>query len=190
MKPARWASFSAALLFLLQIALGVAAAAPVLTLHSAQFIHTDADDPPPDSAPWQSQSLPDNWKVSRPKVFGYAWYRLRFDLPAQPGQPYAAYIPWLRTIGAVYVNGVQVGRTGPFGMPQISPYPEFFVIPPKLLRAGSNTFHIRLFVGENWRGALSAITVGEDTSVRPLFERRFFAQITGAQLSGALAAAL
>ena len=190
MKPARWASFSAALVFALHFASGAAAAATVLTLHSAQFIHGDADDPPPESASWQPQTLPDNWKVSRPKVYGYAWYRLRFDLPAQPDQPYAAYIPWLRTIGAVYVNGVQVGRTGPFGMPQISPYPELFVIPPKLLRAGSNTFHIRLFVGENWRGALSAITVGEDTLVRPLFERRFFAQITGAQLSGALAAAL
>jgi signal transduction histidine kinase len=190
MKPGRWASSSAALVFLLHFATGWAAAAPMLTLHSAQFIHSDADDPPPDSAPWQPQSLPDNWKVSRPKVFGYAWYRLRFDLPAQPDQPYAAYIPWLRTIGAIYVNGVQVGRTGPFGMPQLSPYPELFVIPPKLLHAGSNTFHIRLFVGENWRGALSAITVGEDTMVRPLFERRFFAQITGAQVSSVLAAVL
>ena len=102
MKPARWASFSA--IVLLGIAFG-AAAAPMLTLDSAQFIHSDAAEPPPDSAPWQPQSLPDNWKVSRPKVFGYAWYRLRFDLPEQPDQPYAAYIPWLRTIGAFYVNG-------------------------------------------------------------------------------------
>ena len=186
MKPARWASFSA---LVLSLALG-AAAAPVIVLDSAQFLKSDAAEPPPDSAPWQAQPLPDNWRISRPHEFGYAWYRLRFDIDAQPREPYAAFMPWLRSIGAVYVNGVLVGRTGPFGKLQISARPELFVIAPQLLHAGSNTFHIRLFVGDDWRGALSAVTVGEDTAVRPFYDRRFFVQITGAEVASALAAAL
>lgn len=189
MRPARWVS-SSALAFLLALAGCADAASPPLTLQSAQFLKSEGTEPPPDSAPWQPQSLPDNWKKSRPKVFGYAWYRLTFDLPVKPGEPYAVYTPWMRTIGAVYVNGTEIGRTGPFGSPQLSPYPQAFVIPPNLLRAGENTFHVRLFVGHGWRGALSPLTVGEDMAVRPLFERRYFVQITGAQLSSALAAAL
>ena len=189
MRPARWALSSAA--FVLAIGLAsLAAAAPPITIDRAQFLKSEAAEPPPDSAPWEGEALPDNWKKSRPKVYGYAWYRLTFDLPLKPGEPYAVYTPWMRTIGALYVNGAEVGRTGPFGSPQLSPYPQHFVIPPGLLHAGENTFHVRLFVGHGWRGALSPLTVGEDMAIRTLYERRYFVQITGAQLSSALAAAL
>lgn len=192
MRPARWVSSSAlALLVALALApVAASAAEPLVTIDSAQFLGSEGVEPPPDSAPWQPQALPDNWKKSRPRTFGYAWYRLRFELPAKPEVPYAVYTPWMRTIGALYVNGVEVGRTGAFGSPQLSPYPQLFVIPPNLLRAGQNTFHVRLFVGHGWRGALSPLTVGEDVAVRPVFDRRYFVQITGAQLSSGLAAAL
>jgi signal transduction histidine kinase len=190
MRPARWALSSAAFLLLTAFVSWAFAAPPVFTIDSAQFLKSEATEPPPDSAPWQAQSLPDNWKKSRPKTYGYAWYRLHFDLPAQPEQPYAVYTPWMRTIGAFYVNGKEIGRTGAFGAPQLSPYPQLFVIPPSVLHAGDNTFHVRLFVGDGWRGALAPLSVGEDMMVRPLYERRHFVQITGAQLSSALAAAL
>ena len=188
MRPARWVS-SSALVLLLAFG-GCAAAAPLITLDSAQFLKSDEALPPPDSALWQPQALPDNWFTSRAKSVGFAWYRLTFQLPDKPEQPYAVYTPWMRTVGAVYVNGVEVGRTGPFDPVAQSPYPQIFVIPPNLLHAGENTFHIRLFVGQGWRGALAPLTVGEDTQVRPLYDRRYFVQITGAQLSSALAAAL
>ncbi|HXF79713.1 MAG TPA: ATP-binding protein [Usitatibacter sp.] len=190
MRPARWVSSSAAFAFLLALATGAAAAPPVVALDAARFLKSDSAEPPPDSAPWEAQALPDNWKKSRPKASGYGWYRLAFDLPAKTDAPYAIYTPWMRTIGAVYVNGTEIGRTGAFGAPQLSPYPQVFVIPPKLLRAGENTLHVRLFVGDGWRGALAPLTVGEDTPVRRVYDRRYFVQITGAQLSSALAAAL
>jgi signal transduction histidine kinase len=175
---------------LLGLAACALAAPPVVTIDSARFLKSESAEPPPDSAPWQRQALPDNWKKSRPQVFGYGWYRLTFDLPVKPDQPYAVYTPWMRTIGAVYVNGTEIGRTAPFDALPFSPYPQSFVIPPNLLRAGENTFHVRLFVGHGWRGALAPLTVGDDMAVRPLYERRYFVQITGAQLSSALAAAL
>ncbi|HST02854.1 MAG TPA: hypothetical protein VLJ84_14445, partial [Usitatibacter sp.] len=179
MRPARWVSSSAALVLLLALAASALAAQPVVTIDSAQFLKSESAEPPPDSAPWQRQALPDNWKKSRPHLYGYGWYRLTFDLPVKPDQPYAVYTPWMRTVGAVYVNGIEIGRTGAFGAPQLSPYPQSFVIPPHVLRAGENTFHVRLFVGNGWRGALAPLTLGEDMVIRPLYERRYFVQITG-----------
>ena len=87
----------------------VSAADPVLRLDQAEFILSDSVEPPPDSAPWQPQTLPDNWRATRPDASGYAWYRLRFDLPKQPDEQQAIYIPWLRTVGAVHLNGSHVG---------------------------------------------------------------------------------
>ncbi len=110
MKPARWALFSAALLLLLAGCGTAIAAETVQQLDTAQILLSDAVEPPPDAAPWKPQALPDNWNVSRQMAHGYAWYRLRFDLPQVPDEPYAVYLPWLRSIGAAYVNGVLVGR--------------------------------------------------------------------------------
>jgi len=98
-------------------------------LDAAQILLGDAPELPSDVAPWQPQTLPDNWSVSRPHVHGYAWYRLRFDLPQVTDDPHAVFLPWLRTIGAVYVNGVLVGRTGDSGNVRFGPRPQYFVIP-------------------------------------------------------------
>src|SRR5258706_11978329 len=99
-------------------------------------------------------------------------------------------MPGLRTMGAVYVNGVLVGRSGEFEKLRPGPRPQYFVIPPQLLHAGANTMHLRLLVGEHWRGAVSRVTVGPDTLVKPRYEWRYFAQVTGPQLTSALSAAL
>ena len=48
------------------------AADPVLRLDQAEFILSDAAEPPPDSAPWQPQTLPDYWGTTRPVTSGYA----------------------------------------------------------------------------------------------------------------------
>src|SRR5258707_5773886 len=142
MKPARWALSSLALLLSLLGGGDPLAADVVQQLEAAQILLSEATEPPPDSAPWQAQTLPDNWSVSRPKVHGYGWYRMRFELAPVAYEPYAAYLPWLRTIGAVDVNGVLVRGTGEFGKPRPGPRPQYFEIPARLLHAGINTLHI------------------------------------------------
>ena len=190
MKPARWVLSSLALFFLLTGCCTAIAAETVQQVGDAQILLSDAAEPPPDAAPWRPQALPDNWTVSRPGVHGYAWYRLHFDLPQVPEDPNAVYMPWLRSIGAVYVNGVLIGRSGEFEKLRPGPRPQYFVIPAHLLRVGANTLHLRLFVGKDWRGAVSPVTIGPDTLVRPRYEWRYFVQITGPQLTSALSAAL
>jgi DNA-binding CsgD family transcriptional regulator len=50
-----------------------AAGDALLQLDQADFILSDSPEPPPDSVAWRPQTLPDNWLVSRPGVWGYGW---------------------------------------------------------------------------------------------------------------------
>ena len=167
------------------------AADPVLRLSSAEFVLSDAPKPPPDSAPWQPQTLPDDWRVSRPGTYGYGWYRLRFDLPAAPDQLFAAYMPVLQTVGALYVNGVEVGSNGTFDQappgfhPRWSSFaqsPQIVSVHPALLHAGANTLHLRLWVYKGARGAVSPVTVGPEHEVRATYERRLLVSLHGLQM--------
>ena len=62
-----------------------------INLTQAQFILSDSELPPPDSAPWQPLTLPDNWNLSRPGVGGFAWYRIEFTLSPGPQRLSALY---------------------------------------------------------------------------------------------------
>ena len=160
-----------------------------LVLDSAQFVPSDATTPPPDSAAWKSQALPDNWDVSRPNAWGYAWYRLRFDLRAQPTQPYAMYLPYFKSDGLVFVNGIYVGRTAPSEQPYAGP-PQLFTIPPLLLHAGTNRVHLRLLVRKGWTGAVSAVAVGDERTLRSRYEHDYFLRITGPLITSILSVLL
>jgi signal transduction histidine kinase len=178
---------------------------PLLQLDRADFISSDSPEPPPDSAAWRPQTLPDNWLVSRPGVWGYGWYRQQFVLPAAPDDLYAAFVPLLETFGALYVNGVHVGQTGaverlshvaepsqPF-VPRAPPTflghpPRLFSIRHDLLHSGVNTVHLRLWVKGGTRGALSGITIGPEPLVRATYEQRVLIAVTGPRMIVVLSA--
>jgi len=173
-----------ALMALLGLALPTKATAPdpILQLNSAEFILSDADQPPPDSAPWKPQLLPDAWRRSRPGTYGYAWYRLRFDVPHQPTEPFAIYTSVLRTVGVVYVNGILAGRSAPFDKPELSRRPHFFIISPSLVHPGTNTLHLQLYVKQGWPGLVPTVEAGDETLLRPEYEWRMLLQPTGPQI--------
>src|ERR1700674_2183076 len=157
-------------------------AADLVLLHSAEFILSDAPQPPSDSAPWQPQSLPDDWGVAHPGVSGYVWYRLRFDLREQPTQPWAVYVPFIGPVGAIYLNGVSLGRAGPFDNAEGQLGDLLLNIPPTLLHIGSNRLNVLLFnprsfdsrvsLGVVGQGGLSEVFIGEDMLVRAQYDRR------------------
>ena len=165
------------------------AAESVLKLDSAEFVLDDAESPPPDSAPWKPQSLPDNWNVSRPQAGGFGWYRMRFTLAQAPRQLYALYAPKIAINGAFYVNGQYLGSGGAFPPVAIARNvnrPQFFVIAPQLLKSGSNVLYARNWSPANAGGGLAAVRVGPEDALRPLFERRYFFQVQLQQISAAL----
>lgn len=209
MKPASWALFDklaaagrylaqhASIVALLVITLllvppGVQAAQTTLTLESAQFLLSDAPEPPADTAPWQSLSLPDNWNLSRPGVGGFGWYRIRFELPHAPTELYVVYLRKLSMNAAVYVNGEHVGDGGTFTEPVARHWnrPLLFPVASDLLKPGTNTLHVRLWAYPNTRGGLDEIQVGPKTALHPQYEQRYFVQTILPQLCNIVVAAL
>ena len=89
----------------------------ILRLDRAEFVLDDAELPPPDSAAWKPQQLPDNWNVSRPQASGFGWYRIRFVLAQVPTQLYAIYAPKVSIGAAFYLNGQYLGSGGVFAPP-------------------------------------------------------------------------
>ena len=175
-RRGRWRMALAAAIGL--IAAHAGAVDTVLRLTSAEFVLDDATSPPPDTASWQPQSLPDNWNRSRPGVGGNAWYRLHFALPRESRELYAFYIPKLSMNAALYLNGALVGSGGRFEEPVARQWnwPQLYSIPSDLLKPGENVLHVRLWAYPNTRGGLSEITLGPDAELRPQYERRVLIQ--------------
>jgi signal transduction histidine kinase len=200
MRRAGWASSgrhrSGAGRWLALLAAGVLgagdAAAATLKLDSAAVVLDESASPPPDAAPWQTQTLPDNWNLSRPGAGGLAWYRVRFELPHAPDRLYAIYVRKLSMNAAFHANGAFLGSGGQFEEPVARHWnrPQFFTIPPQLLRAGPNVLHVRLRAYPNSRGGLGEIEVGPEAELRPHYERRRFVQTVLPQLCNIVVAAL
>jgi len=168
------------------------AAESSLTLRSAEFLLDAARAPPPDAAPWQPQSLPDNWNLSRPGVGGLGWYRLRFDLPRRPDGLFAIYVRKLSMNAGFYVNGSYIGDGGRFEEPVARNWnrPQFYTISPDQLTPGPNTLHVLLWAYPNSRGGLGEIEIGPEADLRPQYERRYFVQTVLPQLCNIVVAAL
>jgi signal transduction histidine kinase len=152
------------------------AAEPLLLLDDAEIIVTDSATPPPDSAAWQKQRLPDAWWISRPGFKGVAWYRIRFELADAPSLPWGLYLPVLRRFGTIYVNG----QLAAANESTRAWYPQYFDLAPTLFRPRTNVIHLRLQVLN--AGVLSRVSVGPADVVRDQYQRRMWVQIIGVQM--------
>lgn len=161
-------------------------------LTGGEFVLDESATPPPDAAAWKPQTLPDNWNLSRPGQGGNGWYRLRFDLPRQPLVLYAVYIPKLSMNAALYINGALIASGGDFKepMPRHWNRPQFFTVPPALLKPGENILQVRLWAYPNSRGGLGQISIGPEAQLRPHYERLHLVQTLLPQLCNIVAAAL
>jgi len=159
----------------------------------ADFILSNADTPPPADAAWQVVEMPDYWRIARPDVYGTAWYRFYFDFnKADEKNIHAVYIGRLSMNGELYLNGVKIGDGGSFIEPIGRNWnrPLLFVIPPHLLRAGSNTLHIRLLAPQNSQATLATPIVDTLQSLQPRYEHAHFVRITLNQTASLLIAAI
>jgi signal transduction histidine kinase len=186
MKRPRWVCFEALIALALLLAFQVARASDgVVRVDHAEFIADNRAEPPPDAATWQPVALSH-------RRFGAAggdgWYRTDFSLPRQPEQPFAVYTPYLRVVGAVYVNGTLVGRTDPPGALPMARRPQLFVVPPSMLRVGANRLQVHATAVDNFSTGLAPLSIGPETLVRPVYERRAFWQVTAVSFSSLIAA--
>jgi signal transduction histidine kinase len=169
---------------------------PVLVLENAQFVLSDSLGPPADDAPWRPVRLPDNWYFSHPGPPAAGWYRLDFELPAEPStrqalpRNYAIYLQRnsARQIRFV-VNGKPVSGNSGYGDPGARNWapPAMFHLSSLYLEPGRNVLHVRVGAVPELRQGLTRVIVGPATAVRPLFEQRHMVQVTTLLMFGAAA---
>lgn len=165
---------------------------PVMNFTQADFVLADSATPPPDSAPWQAVTLPDQWRLSRPGVAGNGWYRLHFRIARPDPGLQAVYLPKLVMNAAVFLNGEAIGDGGSFTEPIARNWnrPLFFPVPGELLRPGDNVLHVRLLGHAYTQAALHPLQLGPESTLRPTYERAYFLNITLNQTAGLLIAAV
>jgi signal transduction histidine kinase len=159
-----------------------------ILLTQGKIILTDSEAPPPDSALWQPQSLPDNWNASRPGIGGFAWYRIEFELKSEQLQLSALYVPRVSMNGAVIINGEFLGGGGRFTEPMARQWyrPQFYSVPDKLLKHGKNVIHYRIKTYPNNKGGLSEINFGFAQPIEEKWRKRYFWQVTSVQITSVL----
>ncbi|MEP7083310.1 MAG: sensor histidine kinase [Betaproteobacteria bacterium] len=166
-------------------------AAPAALLKT-ESLHDNSEVPPPDAAAWATQSLPDNWNISRPGIGGTIWYRFDFNLQDPAAKVYGVYLPRVSMNGAVYVNGLLIGSGGSFAEPVARNWnrPLYFLIPPGLLKDGVNRIHVRVRGYPDLDGGLTAPVIAPDTELEDEYERALFWRIILAQTTSLLIVAV
>ena len=115
-----------------------------------------------DDSVWETISVPGAWEQNgRPEYDGFAWYRLRFTLPAAGAQPPAGAVLELGKLGDVdetFVNGTTLGQTGVFP-PSFAgdqhAYRRYAIPADTLIWGGENVLAIRVFDGGDVGGLWS-----------------------------------
>lgn len=185
-----------ALFCLLSAAAAARADFPVTTLERADFVVAPVTArhavPPPDSADWQPQALPDAWRDSHPDLHGSGWYRFRFMVTPGDDPLQAVFLPKLGLNAAVWLNGVFIGDGGRFDDPVSRNWnrPLLFLVPPGTLKPGANVLHIHLRGHAYTQASLHPPKIGPDRVLRPMYERDHFLRITLNQTASLLIASV
>jgi two-component system, NarL family, sensor histidine kinase UhpB len=155
---------------------------------------------PDANTPWQSQSLPDHWRTTRPEHGGGLWYRLQLDGPdtLHAGSVAALYIERVCSNMAVYLNGTLVGTGGSL----VEPYsrncftPQLVTLPQQLFLPTGN--HLLIYVvgyplrqvsAAQRSSGLSALRVGSLQSLQPLYDQALWWNISLPKIITAILAA-
>ena len=168
---------------------------------TAAWYTTTTPDMPPESATWQTVSLPDYQAAERvgPVQYGlqplirpthYHWYRMTVKQPSDL-QGWALYMPRFEDRALVLVNGVEVHRTF---LPDIVQHgwnvPLWVVTPPMVWQDGDNEILIRLDSPYIGVVLVSRLFVGPPGLLQPVYRRAYALRIDTAQISAWMLAGL
>jgi two-component system, NarL family, sensor histidine kinase UhpB len=142
-----------------------------------------------------TQTLPDDWALSRPGFEGAVWYRVGFDAPrdADPSEVLALYIERVCTNLEVQLNGQPLYSGGRMQEPVARNcyQPQLVPLPSGLLRPQGNRLDIKVYghalehVSSRQRGAgLSALRVGSLRTLAAVWRAEAFRDVTAVQLVG------
>jgi len=149
--------------------------------------------PPASAAPWQATNLP-VWRLpdTRPEPLP-TWFRMRFDLPAEPEIFWGVLLPYLYGGGQIWLNGREL-----IDIPASTARahvrwerPHLVAVPRLVLRAGANELlvHAVPVAGEQTL-TFPAPVVGPLANLRSIYDRRVFWVHTLPQLTVAACLAI
>ena len=177
------------------LAVSACIASPALAAHAtrvaAESLHDSSDVPPPDAAAWTPQNFPDNWSQSRRGIGGTVWYRFDY-LVDDPSAAFGVYLPRVSMNAAVYVNGLLIGSGGSFNEPVARNWnrPLYFLVPPGVLKQGSNRIHVRVRGYPDMDGGLSLPVLDTDAALSDDYETALFWRIILAQTTSLMIGAV
>lgn len=149
-----------------------------MELTEAQFLLSDAAEPPPATAEWQQISLPDRWTdAERYDVGLIGWYRFELPQTQAPERRSALYLLRYNMAAEVFFNGELILGTGSFEEPVTRNwnYPLLAELPGALWREGANVVHVRLRAYPHY-GAFAPLLVGPQAVLEPIWALRSFVQ--------------
>lgn len=119
-----------------------------LRFTQAEFVPGDDARPPADG--WAALTLPHAWRKTHPKLDGFAWYRIPFDLEAAPQESLALLVEKVAVTGEFRINGSVLNPGIRFVSPdgyagtQMTHFSLLLTVPSGLLRQGRNELLVRV----------------------------------------------
>ncbi len=169
------------------VSCAAAGEAPALAeIRRAEVVVSNATAVPADDAGWKPVALTHREKKPGGLALVQYWYRMPFS--ANPGgTPLWVYFPGLPSGGDVYLNGALVGEV-PDATDRVHVRwyrPHLLLLPPVLLRPGSNMLAVHLSIREPLT-SFGPVQVGSETILRPQYDRLLFWEETIAEISTAI----
>jgi signal transduction histidine kinase/CheY-like chemotaxis protein len=169
--------------------LGDLASQGVTTLTDARFCRLDGmhDAIPGADCGWKPAPLPKQWRPAGRRM-GDAWFKAAFQLATVPEGGLALYATTFNRTGRVFVNGQRVREIGAmvYPLPLNWNRSQFVVVPAVMLRPGPNEIEIQQRQYADEEAYLSALRLGPEAGLRPVWERRVFLQNELPEILGAI----
>ncbi|MGC1173781.1 sensor histidine kinase [Polaromonas sp.] len=146
------------------------AQAGLLELHEASAVVTVQDVTTADRV-----ALPYHWDRHHRGQAGDITFEIPFPVAAVKEEPYGVYFQRIGNTAEVWLNGALVARFGDPRQPNTGDYakgPQYVSIPARLLRQ-DNLLRIHVHADGGRRGGLSALVIGTESEVRPLYVSSF-----------------
>jgi signal transduction histidine kinase len=149
-----------------------------------EWILADTDKPPAADAGWRTDPLPLRWRKPDDRPLARAWFRLRFDLPADKDARLAAYLPKMGNGGRVWLNGVPIGDVQTMDADvQVRWFrPFLFAFNAYLLQPEGNELVIRQQTRDE-RNVFRGVAIGPFDALQDRYEWMLFWQHTTATLA-------
>jgi signal transduction histidine kinase len=146
-------------------------------LENASMVVSSSRTPPPDSADWQTTTMPYHNRgvpmEERPTV---VW--LRFNV-ANPGTASAVYLYRYQTTAQFYLNDLRLGGTeehNPYGTTSYWNHPLYVDVPEAAWQPGQNQLYLRV-LGRGYGPVSSPVLFGDPGTLFDLWESRNFRQV-------------